>query len=424
MNRLGDILACVYYLLGIIIYCYDKKRRKLFWLSGLVIIGFFIFQKFYLIWFITKTFDLKVLSSYRFLVDWAFIWLVSYACFEIKPISALFYSTCGYCLQHLTQRIHYLFVVIILKLPFRSPLSIFLSIIIYLSVAFIFYYLFRKYFWKSKKQPKIVNPWQIILTTMSLAVSIVIESLNIKVVFAAEQWYIIGCFMTSIFFATLIIFLEYYMVSEKENRDENKILKEIIKKDHLRMEEERNIVEMLNIKCHDLKQFCIDGNVPQGYKSEIAKIVEDYNSLYRTGNSSLDTILTTKSILCKKRNILFTSIIDGDAISFMSDGDIYSLFGNILDNAIEAVEKIEEDKRYITITLKRHGNFILILSDNYYDGNIKKEGKNFISIKENKIKHGFGLKSVSRIVDKYNGELQIETENNLFKVSIMFRNNT
>lgn len=62
----------------------------------------------------------------------------------------------------------------------------------------------------------------------------------------------------------------------------------------------------------------------------------------RTGNETLDIVLTDKLLYCEKNNVTITCIADGKSLSFMSEEDIYSLFGNALDNAVLAVEQLPE----------------------------------------------------------------------------------
>lgn len=78
---------------------------------------------------------------------------------------------------------------------------------------------------------------------------------------------------------------------------------------------------------------------------EIEKSVSLYDANVKTGNTVLDTILTEKSLLCYKKGIILSCVADGENIAFMEDADVYSLFGNALDNAIEAVLKLEEQRK-------------------------------------------------------------------------------
>ena len=119
-------------------------------------------------------------------------------------------------------------------------------------------------------------------------------------------------------------------------------------------------IELINLKCHDLKhQIREIGTSATGNEAikEIEKMISIYDAGIRTGNEALDIILTEKSLYCNNRNIKLYCIADGSLLMFMSDPDLYSLFGNLLDNAIEAVENLPEEKRFINLVVRNVNGF-------------------------------------------------------------------
>ena len=99
------------------------------------------------------------------------------------------------------------------------------------------------------------------------------------------------------------------------------------------------------------------------------KTINLYDSTVKTGNEVLDTILTAKSLSCTKNGISLSCVADGKQLSFMKDEELYSLFGNALDNAIEAVMKIERaEERIIGLNLYTVGNFIALNVYNTFAG--------------------------------------------------------
>ena len=93
--------------------------------------------------------------------------------------------------------------------------------------------------------------------------------------------------------------------------------------------------------------------------------------------------------------------------------------GNLIDNAMEACEKAAGDSRVVDFTLYDRNGFVYIKCANSYTGTVTVSGSEFVTSKADSEHHGLGLKSVSRIVRKYSGEMKIETEKGLFKVSII-----
>lgn len=106
--------------------------------------------------------------------------------------------------------------------------------------------------------------------------------------------------------------------------------------------------------------------------------------------------------------------------SVWEDSDIYAMFGNILDNAIEATKTVtEEEKRIISLTIGTTGDLLLIDSQNYYAGEIRFVDGLPQTSKENKEYHGFGTRSIKTLTEKYGGDLKISAENGIFRLSIM-----
>lgn len=183
-------------------------------------------------------------------------------------------------------------------------------------------------------------------------------------------------------------------------------------------------VEMINVKCHDLKHqirtLRKGGEINPEVLAELEERIKIYDSEIKTGNPALDIILSEKSLTCTKNNIKLSCIVDGEKLGFIKEEDIYALFGNIIDNAIEAVTDVEESKRTISLSVKTVNNFLTIRETNYYEHEIKFVGGMPETRKPDKRYHGFGLKSIKYICEHYGGELTIAAENNIFDLSILF----
>ena len=160
-----------------------------------------------------------------------------------------------------------------------------------------------------------------------------------------------------------------------------------------------------------------------GYQNElkkIGKLVNIYDAAPHTQNAALDVALSGKMLACTNLGITMTCLADGRRIGFMEDSDIYALFGNILDNAIEATKTVpEEEKRIISLTIGTTGDLLLIDSQNYYAGEVHFVDGLPQTSKENKEYHGFGTRSIKTLTEKYGGDLKINAENGIFSLSIM-----
>lgn len=109
-------------------------------------------------------------------------------------------------------------------------------------------------------------------------------------------------------------------------------------------------------------------------------------------------------------------------LSFLEDEDIYALFGNILDNAVEAVDEIQDSsKRCINLVVEKEKGAIVIRQDNYHVGKIVKNEEGLINTsKSGNGFHGFGMKSIRKIVTRYEGVLNIDVTGDTFRLSIVF----
>ena len=203
-------------------------------------------------------------------------------------------------------------------------------------------------------------------------------------------------------------------------------LKTAFQNQYIQYTKSKDSVELINIKYHDLKhQIGIlrginDSDQIKSFLDRMEEGIKFYELQNKTGNSVLDTLLTSKSIYCNKHDITMTVVADGSLIDFIDIMDICSIFGNALDNAIEAVEKIEDkQKRLIHVTISRVKSFVMIRVQNYYEGNLIKNGDDLASTKQDPEGHGYGLKSIRYSVDRYNGVVKTESQNNWFEIKIL-----
>lgn len=185
-------------------------------------------------------------------------------------------------------------------------------------------------------------------------------------------------------------------------------------------------IDTINRTYHDLKHqiaFIRMEENPQKkteYLDAMEQGIKYYEAQNKTGNSVLDTVLTSKSIACLDNKIQFTCVADGKLLDFMEVMDICSIFGNAFDNAIESVKNIkDEEKRLINLTVYARNDFLIINFGNYYENKLKYENGNFITTKKDQINHGYGIKSIKMAVAKYCGTVSIDTKNNWFSLCIL-----
>ena len=105
---------------------------------------------------------------------------------------------------------------------------------------------------------------------------------------------------------------------------------------------------LINHKCHDLKhqisamRAITSPEEREKYLREVEDSVQIYDAIVQTGNEVLDTVLTEKSLFCAANNIKINCIVDGRQMDIFEPVDLYTIFGNALDNAIESVRQLEK----------------------------------------------------------------------------------
>ena len=163
----------------------------------------------------------------------------------------------------------------------------------------------------------------------------------------------------------------------------------------------------------------------KAYLQEMESNIAAYDAVVRTGNDYLDTVLTEKKLTCQTKHIAMSCIADGSQLTFMDELDLYTLMGNVLDNAIEANEKIcEYDKRFISVQIQNKKGIILVEVVNPYVGELVMRGGIPGTTKEDTYSHGYGIGSIRTLTEKYGGQMILKAENHRFLLRLIFQNNS
>lgn len=148
-------------------------------------------------------------------------------------------------------------------------------------------------------------------------------------------------------------------------------------------------------------------------QSQVA-MYEDYE---HTGNDILDIILKEKSETAREKHIALSVTADLNGVDFIEPLDVSTIFGNGLDNAIEASEKLPEEQRAIIVKAGRVQNFFSVLIENSCLQN--REYTKQRTTKSDDFLHGFGISNMRKAAEKYDGQLTIKCENEKFTLKIL-----
>lgn len=161
-------------------------------------------------------------------------------------------------------------------------------------------------------------------------------------------------------------------------------------------------------------------NKKNEYLDEFEKEIKSYYINVDTGNKVIDTIITSYYNQCINIEINLYYFVDAHKIDFISTMDISSLLGNMFDNAIESLKNVtDKDNKMISLKIQNQMDFIIIEMENYYEHSLKIEKGEFQTTKYSIHEHGYGIKSITNIVKKYQGSVQINTDNKWFTITIL-----
>lgn len=228
------------------------------------------------------------------------------------------------------------------------------------------------------------------------------------------------------FYCITLLYLQSALFKKSSMRKELETIQLLWHQQKGQYQLSKETIELINHKCHDLKhqvqaiRAVKDEKERETYLEKIEKSVQIYSAIVRTGNEILDTILTEKSLICENSGIHINCVADGSLLAFMNPVDLYTLFGNALDNAIEAVRKLEsKEKRVIDIMLYERQSFLMLQIVNPMCGEVKFEDGLPLTTKAKNGYHGYGMKSMLHTIQKYEGHLTTEIKNGCFYFNVM-----
>lgn len=161
---------------------------------------------------------------------------------------------------------------------------------------------------------------------------------------------------------------------------------------------------------------------PEKLRNYLWKLNDDLknvDSVLKTGNVMVDAILNSKLSIIREHGIAVNAKAIVPAEIRISEIDLCVIIGNLLDNAMEAcMRQNEKEKAFIRVYIDIVKQQLYICITNSAEGEIKKSGKTYHSTK-NTNTHGFGLMRVDRLVEKYNGYVNRQSESGAFVTEIM-----
>ncbi|RHQ99211.1 sensor histidine kinase [Peptoclostridium sp. AF21-18] len=228
----------------------------------------------------------------------------------------------------------------------------------------------------------------------------------------------------------LAIAITIYIVIEMKKENEERLKEKRVynrletKNDYYeKVEESQNQIRRLyhdmNNHLYNIQMMNKSSEDASEYILSLQNELNESRKARLSGNSLFDIIVDEKMNICQSKGIDFKIDVDSKNTGFIKNMDMSSILANILDNAIEACDKMTSNKKYIKLTSMWADDMFVIICENSKENEVKKIGDRFITDKLNKSEHGIGIKSVEKAVKNYDGNMMIFCDDNLFKVKIM-----
>ena len=344
-------------------------------------------------------------------------------CVKAVWVKSLFCAVGGYAAHHLAGALSHIIIGLFhgdgtgnLFAPMEYVLHLSSLVLVYAVMLFIFY-------GNKDIQIPMDRRQVVILSALVVLLNIVISSLDMLSGFYENE--AIHSTINDLYNAVtgfLAIFILFGVLERGHMEREVEIINKLYRENMRQYEVSKATMESL----HDLRHrinalMAAKAGLTEEERKEISDKIFLFDSQVKTGNETLNIILTEKKMLCRQYGIEFDCMVDGGRLSFMDVYDIYSLFGNALSNAIEAVCRQGKDEpRLIFLSIRGGEGYAAVHLENTFDGPIDLINGVPHTRKEDANAHGFGLKSMERIVKQYGGTMTITVKDELFHLDILF----
>lgn len=417
-------------LLATSVYVFKLRRRNHFWLWLVLCLSCFIgfAYSWSLIPYINSVTSIIFSILFFFIAFFGLIGSLM-ACFKVNIQAAMFLGTAGYAMQHFTYK---LIQIVIGSIEKGIPsfvdnnygiYGIYASFVI-ISLP-IFYNMFGKKI--HNNETLIIEDSRLLIISIILIICTVILNLIYEsfVKVSNLALFIVGCLFDMVC-CFLTLFIEFEMLKSKEISEAYIQMKTIWESEKKQLETSKENMDYMKILAHDLKHELSESTllISKDKVDELNRRIAAFGNSIKTGNDILDLVIAERTLIVQKENINLSIIADGSVLSNMKQSDCYSLFMNIMDNAIDAVKELPKDQREISLAVRESMGMILIHEVNPFKGTLNFKDGLPQTTKGDSMYHGFGTKSIKGIVDSYSGDCEISIrDNNIYVLNILLPKN-
>lgn len=228
----------------------------------------------------------------------------------------------------------------------------------------------------------------------------------------------------SVFFAAFVLFVQRFNLIWAKDLQEQEAVENFHQHYKDRANKQQENVQLINSKLNVLKEqlatVLADHDLDEAVLDELQKAIAVFDSSVQTGCEALDVLLTQKSLPLEAKHIVTSVMVEGNALSFMDTSDVNSFFGIAIDNAVEYLETVDEEKRFLRISTTRNRSLLAVRIENFCDKELTfgPDGRPHSTKKGDS--GGYGTQSIRSVTQKYGGTATFSREGDLFVIHALF----
>lgn len=298
---------------------------------------------------------------------------------------------------------------------------------------YIVFFIMKQTSSKSKKRMTNRLFWSYVcipLTTIGTMLVIFYSGLNFDK--SPAQRIIMTCFFVCMLLGNLLFFLAFQKYSENLDETHRQQVELVYQKAEIeRLSQIAGLHESFDETMHNATHYLkVIGQLAYENKAqEISEIVEQLTGkmsrecIYEYSNHKmLNMVLSEYERKAKKEGIRFDAYVEpGSVLSHIPDIDLIAMFGNLLDNALRAASKKEEDSSItVRVFMQKNGHLCIMKVINDFTGELHIVNGKLLSTKKEAGVHGIGVASIAKTAERYGGYLEYYVEDNKFHAVLVF----
>ena len=412
-----EILVCI----GLYTCTLQKKKLFLLRIAAWLLVSFAVM----FIWNYCVP-DSIILATLQFLLLYIVCALGIWFCFDIPLFLVLFCWTEAWATQRLANRVGETCREICILLSVEAFLADIIYVIVEIIVWVLAFFIFARKTNNFKHEPNKFSHSEsrtIVLFFCVLTVAITLMNFFFESFGGETSIQRIVYSVSHVILCIVILYGQYELLRAVRLQGDKQFLEYALAQQKQQFEMSKKNIELINVKCHDLRKQiqALGNNVDSADIDRLSTAMHFYDSTIKTGNDGIDIVLAEKMAICEKEHIQIDCLIKAECLSFLSLSDVYAIFENAIANAIEALKHVQNTKkRVLMIRVRERMNVVSIHFENYYEDKLYFEDGLPLTTKNDNDWHGYGLKSIRMIAERYGGVLSIVAKDCVFSLNLLF----